>query len=383
MKNLLISNLHKKDVEHFTTNFGLYIRRVMDKPFKKLCNIFTSANIIREENDSNLTDEEYFGTLNTDYVAPEIYNPKKNKNNIIVERYPELNKDEPYIFVCNHTCPEDIETVLNILDRNAYLILGSIESLKYNPEMYLSWLNGMVPFDIMDKEQRKQVFEKMLRVLKTNSILIFPEGSHNYSPNKLVNNLFDGPINLALRTNRKIVVVTLIKDDENNLSYIDVSNPLDVRDIKVNMNRHFDSDEVLEKYYVKGLSLALRDKMATAVYHLISRHVKPLKRDEYVNVEEELRTKKIQDAFDKLKWKRDVFDAEYLTKKTEEERTYEEIIRTLSGLTINTTALKGYNNKHWVLSELNIDNKDIPLQMRNYLLSIEKSKTKKLKRGKI
>lgn len=383
MKNFLISNLHKKDVEHFTTNFGLYIRRVIDKPFKKLCNIFTNANIIRQENDFHLTDEEYFSTLNTDYVAPGAYNPKKNKNNIIVERYPELNKDEPYIFVCNHTCPEDIETVLNILDRNAYLILGSIESLKYNPEMYLSWLNGMVPFDIMNKVQRKQVFEKMLRVLKTNSILIFPEGSHNYSPNKLVNNLFDGPINLALRTNRKIVVVTLIKEEENNLSYIDVSNPLDVRNIKVDMNKQFNSDEELEKYYVKSLSLILRDKMATAVYHLISRHVKPLKRDEYVNIEEELRTKKIQDAFDKLKWKRDVFDAEYLTKKTEEERTHEEIIRTLSGLTINTDALKGYNNKHWVLSELNIDNKNVPLQMRNYWLSIEKAKTKKLKRGKI
>ncbi|MBE6138743.1 MAG: acyltransferase [Firmicutes bacterium] len=383
MKNLLISNLHKKDVEHFTTNFGLYIRRVMDKPFKKLCNIFTNANIIREENDSNLTDEEYFSALNTDYVASETYNLKKNKNNIIVERYPELNKDEPYIFVCNHTCPEDIETVLNILDRNAYLILGSIESLKYNPEMYLSWLNGMVPFDIMDKVQRKQVLEKMLRVLKTNSILIFPEGSHNYNPNKLVNNLFDGPINLALRTNRKIVVVTLIKDDENNLSYIDVSNPLDVRDIKVNMNGQFDSDEALEKYYVKSLSSVLRDKMATAVYHLISRHTKPLKRDEYDNIEEQLRMKKIQEAFDKLKWERDVFDAEYLTKKTEEERTHEEIVRTLSNLTINTQVLKGYSNKHWVLSELNIDNKDVPLQMRNYLLSIEKSKTKKLKRGKM
>ena len=128
MKNFLISNLHKKDAEHFTTNFGLYIRRVIDKPFKKLCNIFTNANIIREENDSNLTDEEYFGTLNTDYVAPEIYNPKKNKNNIIVERYPELNKDEPYIFVCNHTCPEDIETVLNILD----ITCSVVSLLKYS-----------------------------------------------------------------------------------------------------------------------------------------------------------------------------------------------------------------------------------------------------------
>ena len=35
MKNLFISDLHNKDVDHFTTDTGLTIRRKMDKPFKK------------------------------------------------------------------------------------------------------------------------------------------------------------------------------------------------------------------------------------------------------------------------------------------------------------------------------------------------------------
>lgn len=380
MKNLFISNLHEKDVEHCTTDIGLSLRKKGDKPFKKMCNIFTNAHIIRANAGENLTDDEYFSSLSTEFIPLDNYNIKKGKNNIIVERYPNLNKDEPYIFVCNHTCPEDIETVLNILDRNAYLILGSIESLQYNPEMYLSFLNGMIPFDIMDKSQRKKVLEKMLRVLKTNSILIFPEGSHNYSPNKLINNLFDGPVNLALQTNRKIVIVTLIKDNDNNVSYIDVGNPIDVKKIDVDMDRDFESEEDIEKYYVKSLSSEIRDKMATAVYHIISRHIKPIHREDYYNAEEYLRMLKIEDAFKKLKWDRDVFEAEYLTKKTREEKEHEEVIRTLSNLTINSDALKGSCQREWILSELDIDNKDVVKRMREYW--IETKKTQKVKKKK-
>ena len=206
MKNLFISNLDQKDVKHFTTDIGLKIRKNIDKPFKKLCNIFTNANIIRINTQLGISDDDYFHNLDITRVPLSNYDIKKNKNNIVLERYPRLEIDESYIFVCNHTCPEDIETVLNILDRNAYLVLGSIETLKYNPEAYLTWLNGMIPFDILDKVQRKNLIFKMERVLKTNSILIFPEGSHNYSPNNLVNKLFDGPVNLSLRQVKKLLL---------------------------------------------------------------------------------------------------------------------------------------------------------------------------------
>jgi len=371
MKNFFISDLHKKDVEHCTTDLGLSLRKKGDKSFKKLCNIFTNAHIIKQQNGKGLSDDEYFANLSSDYIPLETYNIKNGKNNIIVERYPELKDDEPYIFVCNHTCPEDIETVLNILDRNAYLVLGSIESLQYNSEMYLSFINGMIPFDIMDRNQRKQVFEKMLKVLKSNSILIFPEGSHNYSPNKLVNNLFDGPINLALQTDRKIVVATLIKDQENNVSYIDVGNPIDVKNIVVDMNIEFNTDEEIKKHYVNSLSASLRDKMATSIYYIIARHFKTLVRKEHSDIEEYFRTKKIKDAFDKLKWNSDVFEAEYLTKKTIEEREYEDVVRTLSNLNLNYEGLKKFNTRNWVLSKIDLDNKDVVNRMRQYWLSIQ------------
>lgn len=49
-----------------------------------------------------------------------------------------------------------LKLMLNVIDRNAYLILGSVETLRYNPEAYLSWLNGMI--DILTfLIQRKEV----------------------------------------------------------------------------------------------------------------------------------------------------------------------------------------------------------------------------------
>lgn len=104
----------------------------------------------------------------------------------------------------SHVCPEDIETMLNIIDRNAYLILGSVENLNYNPEVYLSWLNGMIVFNVLDQNERSSLPAKMERVLQTQSILIFPEGSHNYDLNKLIKPLYDGPVNLALKTGKRL-----------------------------------------------------------------------------------------------------------------------------------------------------------------------------------
>lgn len=34
MKNLFISNLNKKDIDHFTSDMGLFLRRKADRAFK-------------------------------------------------------------------------------------------------------------------------------------------------------------------------------------------------------------------------------------------------------------------------------------------------------------------------------------------------------------
>ncbi len=352
MRNLFITNLHKKDVNHFTTDTGLLLRRKLDKPFKKACNLFTNANIIRVNGTEGVTDEEYYRNLSLEQVSRKNYplSAGKRANNVVVERYPQLKKDESYIFVGNHTCPEDIETMLNIIDRNTYLILGSDEVLKYDPEMYLSWLNGMIVFNTLNTQMRKDLMPKMERVLRTNSILILPEGSHNHHPSNLINPLFDGPINLALKTGRKIVPICLVRDEEHRVSYIDVGNPIDVTTVQVKVQDYYPREAESEKYRIKALSAYLRDKMATSVYYLIARHIDSLKRAEWRDIELVFIEEYVDDAFRKLKWRHDVFDAEYLVKKTQADKEYEETIRTLGELRIEPKVIRetGLDSRYWI-----------------------------------
>lgn len=392
MENLFINNLNKKDINHFTSDTGLFLRRKLSKPFRKGCNIFTKANIIdsRQINDSFLSDEEYFNSLNSDRL-PLNENINSKKNNIVLERYPNLNKDEPYIFVCNHTCPEDIETALNVIDRNAYLVLGSIESLKYNREMYLSWLNGMIPFDILNEKERKELIPKMCRVLKTNSVLIFLEGSHNYDATKVINYLFDGATNAALASGRKIVITTLVKDHDNNVAYMDFSNPIDISKLEINISDYYPrfeeklasnentSQELMQKYYIKSITCYLRDMMSTATYYILLRHIDYLRRKDYSSYQEimsEFHIKYMLEAFSQLRWRHDVFKAEYLTKKPEEEREYEEVVNSLSAIRLNSKILKSVklNLRDYVLRARDLENNDVVNYMRNYWLQNKDSK---------
>lgn len=377
MKNLFISNLDQKDVNHFTTDVGLLVRRKADKLFKKLCNVFTNANIIRVKNDIHMSDEEYYFHLELKQIPCSFYplSKKNNANNIVLERYPYLEKGESYIFVGNHTCPEDIETMLNVIDRNAYLILGSIETLRYNPEMYLSWLNGMIVFDILDRKSRKDLAPKMERVLKANSILIFPEGSHNYHPSKLINNLYDGSVNLALKTGKKIVPISLVRDSKHKVSYIDVGNPIDVHNLHLNVQDYYPGEENNEKYRIKSISSYLRDKMATAVYHLMARHINPIERNKYEDIDRYFIDSYVNDSFSKLNWQHDVFDAEYLTKKSKADQEYEEVVHTLSNLKLNKKVLTetSLDNREYVLKEIDLDKKDVVANMKKKFYDIKKT----------
>ena len=374
MNNLFISSLNEKDTNHFTSNQGLYLRKKGDKVFKKLCNLFTNANIIRMNLGENMTDDEYYASLDTKKIPLSNYDLKEGKNNIILERYPKLEKDESYIFVCNHTCPEDIETVLNIIDRNAYLVLGSVKTLREEMDGYLVWLNGTLPFDISDQSQRKEVIPKSERILKTNSILIFPEGSHNLNPNKLINPLFDGPINMALNSGKKIVLLTLIRDSEKNISYVDASNPIDVEKMSKEMNNGLVCNT--EKEQVKKMTSILRDKMATSVMYILLRHDDMIKRNQYRNVEAYLRTMKIYDSFKRLDWKvQDDFAGEFKTKITKDEKEYQAIIRDMSLLTKKNKNLT-FNEDYWVNLEKDLENKNIPKVMKEYAKKLVKIKNR-------
>ena len=353
-KNLFINQLNTKDVDHFTTDTGLFLRRKTNGAFRKLCNIFTNATIIRADTPDYASDEEYYRNLKPDRIPLSNYllSTKKNANNIVVERYPKLDKDESYIFVGTHVCPEDIETMLNIIDRNAYLIV----------------------FGVLNQKERSALPAKMERVLQTQSILIFPEGSHNYDLNRLIKPLYDGPVNLALKTGKKIVPVALVKDYENNVAYLDVGNPIDVRNLDLNIQDYYPGKEESEKYRIKSMSSYVRDQMATAVYHMMERHLVPMKRNEYGDIGQYFVDFYVADTFRKLNWKHDVFEAEYLTKKTDEEREYEAVVRSLSSLRLKKNVLKetSLNSREYIQKELDLDKKNVAENLRRYFYEKEK-----------
>ena len=375
--NLFISKLNEKDVNHFTSDIGLFLRRKCDVPYKLVAHEICGVHVLKPEADITLSDEEYFNNLSGEKISLSSYDLKKEKHNIIVERYPKLNQNEPYIFVCNHTCPEDIETVLNVLDRNAYLVLGSVKTLREESDGYLVWINGTIPFDISNEKEKRTVIPKAERVLKTNSILIFPEASHNLHPNKIVNNFYDGPVNMALNSGRKIVIVSLIRDSENNVSYVDLSNPVDIRALNEEMNeRFFYNAENLSQYEykkkkIKAMTAVLRDKMATSIMYILLRHEEPLIRKDYRNIEAYLRTMKVYDSTKKLHWnENDDFEGEFKTKQTPEEQTHQEIIHNLANLA--TTKDIGFDQSSWITLAEDLENKDAPKLMKKYVKQLTK-----------
>ncbi len=110
------------------------------------------------------------------------------------------------------------------------------------------------------------------------------------------------------------------------------------------------------------MSLFLRDKMATSVWYLISRHIKTINRKEHLDIGAMFIERYLADTFKKLDWKHDVFDAEYLTKKTKEEREYEDVNKSLSRLILNEHNNQIYREN--ILKSMDIGKYDVVWNMR-------------------
>lgn len=88
-----------RNVDNFTTNFGLKIRRFINPVFRRVLRLGTTRKIV-------------------------------------VEQYPKLKKGEAYIFACSHSFDEDVISNLCTIDRSAYSLCGISEQILHNPKMY-------------------------------------------------------------------------------------------------------------------------------------------------------------------------------------------------------------------------------------------------------
>lgn len=275
MKNYGILKFSKVGVDDFTSDIGLDLRKKINPVLRRLLKLAV-------------------------------------KGELIVDRYPNLEKDTPYIFVSLHRFVEDTIANLSTIDRNAYLLFGTTDQLEVNKEMYAAWLNGFIYVDRFDSQSRKESITKMIRVLDNgNSVLIFPEGGFNNTENLLCQKLFASPYYLAKATGAKVVPIAPFYEFGSDKIYMNVGDPLD-------LTKYDDKAEALE---------VLRDALATLCFENIERHSTPIDRSKLgEDPRMDFMRERCQEYL-KTKWTKDVWDEEltrYLDIQDREMRDVEE-----------------------------------------------------------
>ena len=210
----LISSKNK-DAQHFTSDFGITLRKKMLGVMKL---------IIR----SNLGLET------------------------IIVSYPKLNKNESYIFTAGHSFPGEIVTNLFAIDRNVYTLVGTTDQVDHNPQMYFLWLNGLIYVNKLDNASRQEAYKKMKRILNHgSSVLMFPEGVLNNSENLNCVTVYPGFYHLACESNKKIVPIVSNYNYDEKYILVAAAEPIDLT--------------VYSKYEAMDL---LRDVIATLRFDL-------------------------------------------------------------------------------------------------------------------
>lgn len=168
--------------------------------------------------------------------------------------------DAPVIFAATHGFREDAEYSLLTARRQAYMLIGSLSQIFRSMDGIKAWVSGTILVDRTDKESRRAAKEKMIYALKSGaSILIFPEGAWNISPNLVMNHLFPGVYDVAKETGAYVAPIATHR--EGKYVYGVLGKAFDI----TKFNR------------TEGVRI-LRDKLGSMRWKLIERY-SPAKRD--------------------------------------------------------------------------------------------------------
>ena len=282
MKNKGLKNVKISNVDNFTTDTGMKLRRVIGKPLRKVLKMAAGKKVV-------------------------------------IDRYPKLEKDEQYIFASTHYFNEDIIAGMAAIDRSAYALIGTTDQVDNNPLMYAAWLYGLIYVDRNDPESRKQSVLKMAKVLNNgSSVIMFPEGGWNNTENLLCQRLFAGPYVLSQLTGKKVVALSTFSDPESDTIHIMASDPIDM----TNMSK----EEALE---------LLRDTMATMMFEQIEKYSIPYERSKYYEDIHVQHMESRRKEYLKEKWTRDVWDEELTVYKPKHITTAEEVRASLDNVHID------------------------------------------------
>jgi len=117
-------------------------------------------------------------------------------------------ENRPIIYVLTHVGRDDILVFNEVIGHHYTILSGDYESLHNRVEGLIHMLNGTVFFNMASKEERSQIENKVVDILKSgDNILCSMEAAWNLSPNEIVQELFPGMIRAAIKAEAVIFCV--------------------------------------------------------------------------------------------------------------------------------------------------------------------------------
>lgn len=252
-----LKRYEKADINSFTSEIGLHLRKAINPLWRRVLRLGTQKKVI-------------------------------------LETYPKLDREKTYIFAANHSFDEDIISVLQTVDRNVYLLHGTTDQMEHNPVFLAVWLNGMIYVNRLDHNSRKEAVQKMKRVLAAgNSVVLFPEGGYNNTENQLIMPLFSSPYQLSKEMRVEVVPIISFNPSGSDKIYMRVGTP-------INLARY-------DKYEAMAV---LRDEMSTIVYQIMEEHTVPVKRSDLGADPRTSFMEERKNEYECQKWHGDVWDEE-------------------------------------------------------------------------
>ena len=174
---------------------------------------------------------------------------------LVVERRKQLPK-QPVIFAATHGFREDVEHTVVMAGRQAYMLNGCPLQLLRSFDGITAWLVGLIIIDRTDRESRSSSVEKLVRVLKLgSSVIMYPEGTWNKSPNQLMSGLFPGIYDVAKKSGALVVPIATYRGKKKSYGIQE------------------EAFDICQYDRTEGMQV-LRDKMATMQYELMEKYGK-------------------------------------------------------------------------------------------------------------
>ncbi len=175
------------------------------------------------------------------------------ENIVILNDKHTVDNDTPKIFACIHIGGNDVQRAFQVLGTPAYLMLGDPGYIYRMPIYQALKLNGVIPLETKNREDRKIAYNRSVELLNNNgNLLIFPEGAWNVSPNLVVMKLFSGAVRMAQETGAEIVPIAVEQYD--NKFYF-------------NIGENYSIPNNTE-YSIQELTDDLRDKLSTLKWEI-------------------------------------------------------------------------------------------------------------------